>query len=207
MNKVFIYWDNSNIFHAAQELAEERNGGFDPRRRVRIDFEKMFRLAHADRPIAKAVVAGSVPPALQELWNQLSGQGIAVKLFKRGEVERGEQNMPDYWLQLQMARDVLANDGDPGIVVLLSGDGAGYLEGDGFHRVLEQMHAKGWRIELLSWMHSCNSNMRQWVEKHGAFVPLDKFYEAVTSLKYGFDVDSSPGRSSVPLDLSKRPTV
>ena len=27
MDRVFIYWDNSNIFHEAQRLAEERSEG------------------------------------------------------------------------------------------------------------------------------------------------------------------------------------
>ena len=50
MSNVFIYWDNSNIFHEAQRLAEERNNGPDARYRVRINFANMLRLAHADRP-------------------------------------------------------------------------------------------------------------------------------------------------------------
>ena len=40
--------------------------------------------------------------------------------------------MPDRVLQLRMLEDALDYNGDPGIVVLLTGDGAGYLEGAGF---------------------------------------------------------------------------
>ena len=61
MNKVFIYWDNSNIFHEAQRLAEELEDGPGARWRVRIDFDNMLRLAHADRAMEKAFAAGSVP--------------------------------------------------------------------------------------------------------------------------------------------------
>ena len=43
MDKVFIYWDNSNIFVEAQRFAEERNSGPDARYRVRIDFTNMLR--------------------------------------------------------------------------------------------------------------------------------------------------------------------
>ena len=39
MSRVFIYWDNSNIFHEAQRFAEERNEGSDARFRVRINFD------------------------------------------------------------------------------------------------------------------------------------------------------------------------
>ena len=38
MSGVFVYLDNSNIFHAAQDLAEERNGDMNARYRVRIHF-------------------------------------------------------------------------------------------------------------------------------------------------------------------------
>ena len=69
MSGVFVYLDNSNIFHAAQDLAEERNGDANARHRVRIDFENLLRLAHADRPLGKALAAGSIPPALSMLWN------------------------------------------------------------------------------------------------------------------------------------------
>ena len=205
MDSVFIYWDNSNIFHEAQRLSEERNGGPDARRRVRIDFDKMFQLARAGRPLAKAVAAGSVPPELRYLWNRLESPEVEVKLFDRGTVGRGEQNMPDDWLQLQMLADGLDHNGDPGIVVLLNGDSAGYFDGAGFHSTLERMHSKGWRIEVLSWTHSCNKKMKQWVEEHGVFVPLDDFYEAITFMENaGLEYDFAPGRDSTPLDLSHR---
>ena len=48
-------------------------------------------------------------------------------------------------LQLRMLEDALDYNGDPGIVVLLTGDGAGYYEGRGFHSTLERMHKRGWR--------------------------------------------------------------
>lgn len=60
MNRVFIYWDNSNIFHEAQRFAEERNEGPGARFRVRIHFDNIFRLAHAGRPVQRAVAAGSI---------------------------------------------------------------------------------------------------------------------------------------------------
>ncbi len=206
MDKVFIYWDNSNIFHEAQRFAEEMDEGPEGRWRVRIHFDNMLRLAHADRPMERACAAGSVPPEMRQLWNRLESYGIEVQLFDRGSPGRDEQEMPDRVLQLRMLEDALDYNGDPGIVVLLTGDGAGYQEGVGFHRTLERMHRRGWRIEILSWAHSCNQRMRRWAEENGAFIALDDFYHSVTFLQ-----PSSPGRelalsrSSAPLDLSLRP--
>ncbi len=208
MDKVFIYWDNSNIFHEAQRLAMEHNRGPDARYRVRIEFENMLRLAHADRPVEKAIAAGSVPPEMRQLWNRLENQGVEVRLFNRVRADSGEQQMPDTILQLQMLRDALKHNGDPGIAVLLTGDGAGYSEGEGFHITLEQMLEKGWRIEILSWAHSCNHRMRLWAEENGAFIRLDDFYNSVTFLepsREGYPMAES--RDAQPLDLSLRPTA
>ena len=181
MEKVFIYWDNSNIFFGARAEAEEREG-LDARHRVRISFKAMLSLARAERPVEKALAAGSVPPEMRALWNRLSMEGVQIELFDRGAVERGEQQTPDRVLQLQMLRDVADYNGDPGIAVVLTGDGQGFYDGAGFHAELERLYRRGWRVEVLSWANSCNQRMRQWVEAHGIFVPLDDFYHAVTFL-------------------------
>ena len=109
---------------------------------------------------------------------------------------------------LRMLEDALDFNGTPGIVTLLTGDGAGYLEGAGFHRTLERMHRQRWRVEILSWKHPCNQGMRRWAEENGVFVALDDFYESITFLE-----PSKPGcqlamaRRQAPLDLSERPAV
>ena len=205
MNSVFIYWDNSNIFHEAQRLAEEREEGPNARYRVRIHFDNLLRLAHADRHIERALAVGSVPPEMRQLWNRMESNGVEVQLFDRGSPERGEQEMPDRLLQLRMLEDALDYNGDPGIVALLTGDGAGYLEGAGFHSTLERMHRRGWRVEILSWAHSCNQRMRGWAEENGVFVPLDDFYDAITFMepsRPGFAL--APARDVAELDLSRR---
>ena len=113
--------------------------------------------------------------------------------------------MPDRLLQLRMLEDGWDYNGDPGIAVLLTGDGAGYMEGAGFHRTLERMHRRDWRVEILSWAHSCNQRMRSWAEENGIFVALEDSFESVT-----FTEPSSPGhklelpRIAAPVDMSKR---
>ena len=102
MGRVFIYWDNSSIFHEAQRLAEERSEGPNARYRIRVHFDNMLRLAHADRPIERALAVGSVPPEMRQLWNRMESNGTEVRLFDRGSRERGEQEMPDRLLQLRM---------------------------------------------------------------------------------------------------------
>ena len=208
MGKIFVYWDNSNIFHEAQRLAEEQNEGPDARYRVRIHFENLLRLAHADRTLQKAFAVGSIPPEMRGLWNRMEAQDVEVSLFDRGDPARGEQQMPDHMLQLRMLEDALDYNGTPGIVTLLTGDGAGYLEGSGFHRTLERMHKRGWKVEILSWRHSCNQRMRRWAEENGVFVALDDFYTSITFLrpsKSGYEF--ARPRAAAPLDLSRRQTA
>ena len=205
MDSAFIYWDNSNIFDEAQRLAAEREEGPGARYLVRINFDAMLRLARAGREVRHAVAVGSIPPEMRHLWNRLENSGVEVKLFDRGGPERGEQDMPDRLLQLRMLEDALDHNGDPGIAVLLTGDGAGYFEGAGFHSTLERMHKRGWRVEILSWAHACNQRMRHWAEENGVFVALDDFYAAVTFVepsRPGFEL--APGRESALLDLSQR---
>ena len=205
MENVFVYWDNSNIFHEAQRLAEERGEGPGARYRVRLHFENLLRLAHADRPVEKAIAAGSVPPEMRQLWNRMESRGMEVRLFDHGAAGRGEQEAPDLILQLRMLEDALDRKGDPGIVALLTGDGAGYLEGRGFHTALERLHTRGWRVEILSWAHAANRRMRAWVEEHGVFVPLDDFYGAITFMepsRPGFEL--AQPRDAEALDLSRR---
>lgn len=90
MDRVFVYWDNSNIFHEAQRLADEREGTPNARYLVRVHFDNLLQLALAERPLAKAVAAGSIPPEMHQLWNRMENHGIELKLFDRGEPNRGE---------------------------------------------------------------------------------------------------------------------
>ena len=202
-SRVLIYWDNSNLFIGARALAGERERA-DARYRIRLHFPNLVRLAHADRPVEKARAVGSVPPELRAVWNKLEGLDVEVELFERG-VSSGQEQGVDQALQTSMLRDLVDYNGNPGIVVLLTGDGAGFYDGVGFHADIERMHKRGWKIEVLAWQDSCNRRMRNWVEQNGHFICLDDYYESITFL-----TDVAPGgrlaepRYEVPLDLSNR---
>ena len=203
MDRVFIYWDNSNFFISARDIAVEQEGA-TARYRVRVHFRHLLDLACAGRDIERAIVVGSVPPELRHVWNRLENEGVTVQLLERGAMEGREQGV-DQTLQTAMLRDALDYNGDPGIAVLLTGDGSGFVDGVGFHADLERMHGRGWRIEVLSWRHSCNRRMREWAEQYGRFVALDDFYESITFLE-----PPAPGdpigapRYVQPIDLTKR---
>ena len=206
MEKVFIYWDDSNIFISAQEAAVEREGD-QVRNRVRLHFRNLLDLASAGRDIEHAIAVGSIPPELRHVWNRLENEGVSVQLLERGALLGREQGV-DQMLQTAMLRDGFDYNGDPGIAVLLTGDGAGFADGVGFHADLERMRRRGWRIEVLSWRNSCNRRMREWAEEEGLFIALDDFYESITFLE-----PPAPGqpianpRHATPPDISQRPVL
>ena len=113
MDKVFIYWDNSNIFISAQEAAIEREG-YGARYRVRLEFRNLLELARAGREIEHAIAVGSIPPELRHVWNRLENEGVTVQLLERGALQGREQGV-DQALQSAMLRDPLDYNGDPGI--------------------------------------------------------------------------------------------
>ena len=203
MEKVFIYWDNSNIFISARDVAIEREGD-TARYRVRLDFRNLLEVARGQREIEHAVAVGSIPPELRHVWNRLENEGVTVQLLERGALQGREQGV-DQTLQIAMMRDAFDYNGDPGIAVLLTGDGSGFDDGVGFHADLDRMRHRGWRIEVLSWRHSCNRRMREWAEENGAFIALEDFYDSLTFLE-----PPAPGqpianpRYATPPDLSLR---
>lgn len=88
--KVFIFWDNSNVFISAKDVAEELEPAYG-RSNVRIQFEHLFQLATANREVAMAVCVGSVPPELEKVWERLERTGIRVEKYERGIFSGKEQ--------------------------------------------------------------------------------------------------------------------
>ena len=62
---------------------------------------------------------------MRPVWNRLENEGVTVELLERGRIQGGEQGV-DQLLQTQMLRDTVDYNGDPGIAMLLTGDGVGF---------------------------------------------------------------------------------
>jgi hypothetical protein len=108
----------------------------------------------------------------------------------------GSEQAVDQALQVHMLR-ALADHEEPQVAVLVTGDGAGYDTGAGFHADLERMARRGWGIEVMAWDLSCNRRLREWAEENGCFVPLEEHYDAITFVQ--------GGRHSAALNLTRRP--
>ena len=176
MKKVHVFWDNSNIFVGAQAAYRELGKNFPYS--ARIEFRNLYRLAVVGRPVGGAFCVGSVPPELAAVWKSLErATGIVPELFERGSGSNKEQAV-DQALQVHMLR-AMADADEPGTAVLLTGDGAGYLSGVGFHADLERMHKQGWGIEVLSWDVCCNTRMQDWAEEVGVFIKLEDYLDQI----------------------------
>lgn len=193
-HEVYLFLDMSNIFIAAQEfgLTHDKNTTFG--HAIRLAFQNLLALASARRTIKRAYCATSGDHRLDPVLEQLRALGVSVEKLERGCFSGREQGV-DQCLQNHMLRSCL-DERTPKVAVLMTGDGAGYEEGKGFHADLERLHSRGWGIEVLSWNQACNHRLRNWAMRRGVYVPLDEHYESITFIE---DV-----RSEAPLDLTKR---
>jgi len=192
--KVHLFIDNSNIFISAKNEAQKREG-HSAKYQVRIQFDHLVDLAVAGRALGDVCVVGSIPPEEKAVWDQLEhATGVKPELYERGEVTGGEQGL-DQCLQVHMLRAISDHD-EPQVAVLMTGDGAGYDDGIGFHADMERMHEAGWAVEVVSWRSNCRRALKEWATANGAFIALEDYYEAVTFLE--------GVRAVKRLDLSKR---
>jgi hypothetical protein len=180
MSDIYMFWDNSNIFIPTKYVANRREGLY-AEHSIRIHFENLFNLARAGRNVRRGICVGSVPPELDRVWQRLRGTGITVELYERGSHSGREQGV-DQCLQVHMLR-ALADVHPPITAVLLTGDGAGYVDGAGFWADLERMANVGWGIEVLSWDMACNRRLREWASANGVYIPLESYYDSVTFLE------------------------
>lgn len=192
-DRVHIVWDNSNIFISGRALSDKLEYKTGP---FRIYFENLIDLAADNRPVEQVFCVGSVPPPTDSVWGHIEKKtGKPPELYERGAAS-GKEQAVDQALQARMLR--LGYDYDPPeTLILLSGDGSGFEGGTGFFSDIKRLHRFGWKIEVLSWADSCKREMKEWVQEHGIFLPLDTYYSSITFLE--------KLRSPKPLDLTNRP--
>ena len=196
MKKVYVFWDNSNVFLGARTAFREAQKPFPYS--ARLDFKNLYDLAVVNREVSGAYCVGSVPPELFAVWKSLERKtGIVPELFERG-ADSGREQAVDQALQVHMLR-TMADTDEPGIAVLLTGDGSGYTTGVGFHADLQRMHNKGWGIEVLSWEVCCNTRMQSWAEQVGVFIRLEDWIDQIVFKQNGTRVPD--------IDLKERKTV
>ena len=193
MDKVYVFIDNSNIWIMARMISEKRDGLLAAND-FRLYLPNLKMLASCNRPSTKFMVFSSRTTFKdKQLWVSENDDSLTETNYERGMCTGTEQAVDDA-IQLAMYRTMVAEE--PGVVVLLTGDGKGFDEGVGFTRALFDMHQRGWGIEVLSWEQSCHHELREFAEQNGVFIPLDDYYEQITYIR--------SGRDAKPLSLKRR---
>ena len=184
---VNIFWDNSNIMWVGRNLSTTIEPGHECD--FRIHFSNLFQFASNGRDVSYAFVAGSNPPQTDELWRYFERLGINVETQERGAVN-GKEVAVDDIIQKRMLERILDVE-PPETLVLLTGDGNGYFQGEGFIKQLERAVAHHWQIEVISWSIGCNRYLKAFATEKGTYRELDSVYNNVTFI--------SSGRKALPL--------
>jgi hypothetical protein len=194
---VHIFWDSNNILAGAENYAKAHNLPNYPH--LRIDFRNMVDLVANGRQMGKSWLVGSVPPPTDAVWQRARDLGFDLEVAER--TVSGKEGKLDETLREKMLQAHF--DYPVGTVALLSGDGAGHLNQQGFFANLKRLHSFGWKIEVFSWDDQTNRQMRTWVKENGTYVALDEFYESITFLAEDRD-RRVPARYAAPLPKLRR---
>jgi hypothetical protein len=176
-----IYIDNSNIFIGGKENA--KRVGEDPAA-FRLDFRNFFHLVTSGvDQFDEMVWVGSGDDETEKIFNALKEKG--VKLLIIPGVEGGENETVDMAVQLNMYRHTRKYRDSPGTIVLCTGDGKGYSREEGFLYDVEGFILDGWKLILYSWDAVCHHALKQFAAQRGVYIPLEKYYKAITFIQDG----------------------
>jgi hypothetical protein len=161
----------------------------------------MFDYIRYQRPVDTFVMVGSLPPSNDPLWQRVSelrnyvrGKFELIKLNR--DTANKEQGVDDT-LRAELFRFCTANVDNPGSVALLTGDGAGYSRGKGFHDAVEIVSSKlKWQVELCAWDCSCHAAMKSLASAHPMckYRNLELAYNEITFIGRGRRVKDLPAQ-------------
>ena len=191
--------DIPNITNPLRDVCCKREGDYTAFERTRLSLRTFDRLGRDDRPVASSLWAGMDRASTRWLRGAIwaFAPDAEIDLRQPGRDDDSEQQITDLVLGQRMAR---LGDNPPGILVLATGDGAGWARGEGMFAAARRLAERGWMIEVLAWADSLNRHLAAWARQPPQLlVELDPFYDAITYVK--------GGRGSGTLDLTRRPRV
>lgn len=183
-----IFVDNSNMFGGAQRAAEtlEPNA---PWLAVRLYYKHLFRLLENDHDVVTRVIAGSVPPGNESLWEYSRDAGYDTDLLRKVAANDGrlaEQSV-DELLHLKIA-NVLLDYNPPQLLVLATGDGRVGNWGTSFLLQVERALKRKWAVEVWSWKEQLSGKYSRLAVPVGASLTvneLDPYYRRITFVQGG----------------------
>src|SRR3984957_20751031 len=94
---VFVYVDNSNIFHEGQRFAEKLRN--EDRYGFRLHFPSFLSVLVSSEKPKEGVWGGSGPPPDDTVWSWLSALGVGPVIIPRGP--GGENATVENWTRLK----------------------------------------------------------------------------------------------------------
>ena len=185
---IHVFFDNSNIWGGAQALRLIKEPSV-PWMALRLHYENLFDLVEGGRDAQTAILAGSIPPSCEALWEYARRQGYGTDLLRRVTNDDGrvtEQGV-DEVLHLKMA-NALLDFAAPQTLVVATGDGRLSSFDTGFPSQIERALRVGWNVEVWTFSANCNRCYHRMARDSAGrlqVMPLDPYYEAITFVKGG----------------------
>ena len=180
---VYFFLDFSNITISAKQIAVQHRDSMFEEGKVRLHCKNLRRLVQRDRVWGSGFAAAGLHNQESPIKRHFEREDIEFHISERGLHSGTEQNV-DVVIQHRMLR-LLHPDVERGVVVLATGDGNGHQSGEGFLPVLDMLLLGGHSIEVMSWRHSFNSELRAWAAEHGRVIELDDHYLQLTFIDGG----------------------
>jgi hypothetical protein len=183
-----VFIDNSNIFGGARRAAA-RIEKHIPWPAIRVHFPNLVHLIEDGQNVATRVLAGSVPPGNDDLWQYARRLQYNADLLRKVENDDGhlvEQGV-DELLHLKIANVLLDSDG-PEALVLGTGDGRVSTFGTGFALQAQRALRRGWNVEVWSWREQLSSAFQKLSDQFEGRLrihELDRYYGSLTFVKGG----------------------
>lgn len=195
MPNTHIFLDNANIYGGAQQAAKEFEGV--PWQSVRVEYASLLRLLTWGKNQRKtSMLAGSVPPGNEALWQAARDAGFDTTLLRRVENDDGRlvEQAVDEAIHLKIA-NILLDEEEPGIIVLATGDGRATPQGCSFTQQVVRAAKRGWRVEIWSWRSQLSKYLRDTRTRYPDLISVYKFdewYREIVFIKGGtYPVGSS----------------
>lgn len=185
---VHVFVDNSNIIGGARGAAATTEPHV-PWVAVRVYFRNLFELIEGGRDVATRIMAGSIPPGNDALWEAARNHGYNTDLLRRVLADDGRlvEQAVDEMLHLKIANAILDND-PPQTLVIVSGDGRVSNYDTSFPKQAERALKRGWTVEVWSWRDQLSKAYERMVRQgvqNLTIHALDSYYESITFVKGG----------------------
>lgn len=182
-----IFVDNSNIYGGAQRASETLEPG-SVWLAVRVYYRNLFTLLDGTGATTR-VLAGSVPPGNEDLWQAARDLGYDTDLLNRVEQDNGQltEQAVDEMLHLKMANATLDHPA-PQTMVIASGDGRLSDYKTSFPNQAEKALKAGWNVEVWSWQAQLTNRYDALCRDYPGQVIvtlLDPYYRSITFAKAG----------------------